>query len=270
MKKWIALMLALVMVLGLAACGQSESAKNAETLMLAANENDKDSIKNAIEAYNALEEKEREQVSTEAKESLYKARLYMLANELIRIDSVCERVAKTFVAAWESAGTDRIMKCVEAASMFAQQGYSVADYVEEISKARGKEYTEENILTVLWGAAIGFNPDALEWVNGIASTKWVSDVKKQETLDICAEYNANVDYLKTNMVIVAEEIREFRNEYKNQYPDEVATLNDWCIETNLFCDFVLYPSGSQVSYNSELNEFANSMNRFKRTMDAYY
>jgi hypothetical protein len=278
MKRVITMLLVLCMFFPLCAAASADT-KNVEALMLAADAASDESISSAKEAYNSLTENEKEQVSEKAKEALFQARLMNLANQIIEFDKACEYITITFGNAWATVGGQDVLGCMDAVRIFFRQPikplseteYTLTEYIPWLSVILGKECNEKDVEKMLYVAAKAINPGALYWRDGKPMPLyWVSDDKIPETIKLCVEYNENEKYVKDNKDTLPEIVREFRKDYKSQYPDEVSTIDDWLIESQLFADFALNPYGDLKTFESEATEHLNTIRKILKIMDTYY
>jgi len=277
MKRVIAMLLVSCMFFSLCASANADT-KNVEALMLAVDAASDESISSAKEAYNSLTENEKEQVSDKAKEALFRARLLNVASQLTEFGKACEYIFFTFGNAWATVGSQEVLGCMVTVRIFFRQPlkplseteYTLTEYIPWLSVILGKECDEKNVEIMLYVAAKGINPSALYWRDGKPTPYWVSDDKISETIKLCVEYNENEKYVKDNKDTLPEVIREFRKDYKSQYPDEVSTIDDWLIESQLLADLALNPPVSLSTFESEATEHLNNIKRILKVMDTYY
>lgn len=277
MKKVVALFLALSMVFALCGCGKSEDAQAVDDLILSIGNVSIDSneaIATAEEAYNALTAEQKKEVENydkleAAADELYKLRLRALIDDITLFNAASEDVCLYVSTAWDNVGSDKVLLMLQTAALFNLKDKTVAEYVNIFSLATGKEVSEKDVLQLLAAAAQAFNPGALEWFNDIPTTKWVSEEEQLKTLRICEKYNEQVKYVKENGDLLTAAVKEFRDIYGQTHKDEVDTLNKWMIDSNLFADLALDPSGTLFSYNSSIEEYTTSMNKYKRTMESF-
>lgn len=280
MKKWIALVLALVMVLGMVGCGgskKSESVIEVENLINSISEITIDnfeeataSVNAAKNAYDELSSDEKEKVENytilteaiehlakvkkEVDEKIYQDELYSLANEILKISYDCRDISSVIISIWKYYGASYFSIGFDAVRIF-QSDWTRAEYTTFLKRDISK--TLYNIAEVLWP-------------NMVQNKSSLTEDEQEKVIDLLYDFNNKFSNLEKNMDTVSELVREFRAKYKDMHPDEVSTLNDWCIECSLYVDFALNPSGNLNSYTSTREEYQNSMSKFAKRMDAYY
>jgi hypothetical protein len=78
------------------------------------------------------------------------------------------------------------------------------------------------------------------------------------------------DVIEDENYNVGEAVREFRDLYTDTHEKEVATLDEWYIQTSLYADLALEPSGSLVSYRSEVSGYQSDREYYTKVVDSYY
>lgn len=279
MKRSIALLLTLVLMLGMAACGgkKSESVLEVENLINSigeiSEENFEDSsalISHAKDAYDELSSDEKESVENysslkeamdkqrlvekEIEEKLYQDELYALANELLKISYSCRDITSAIIAIWKQYGASNFSIGYNALRVF-KWDWTKAEYDTNL---------KTNISNTLYTMA------ELLWPSKVQNKKSLTADEEEEIIDLLFDLNSKFAYLENNMNSVSESVRQFRAKYKELHSDEVTTLNDWCIECNMYVDFALNPSGNLNSYTSTREAYQSSMSKYAKIMDAYY
>lgn len=265
MKKLLSLILALALCFSLCACGKSAEAKAVDEMILAIGEVTIDrasAIDAAVEAYNALSDKDRDAVENyslleNAQEELFYIEFYDLANRLLEVYYNCQYVSDGTRIIWKNVGSSDFWTCYNAVRML-DEDLTKAEYDERFIAATGaKAYA------TIWCAARGLCPSNVTDVNKM------TDAAQENTIDLCYSFNASYAFITENMDPLSEDVRVFKNKYKNTYEEEVDALNELCLELSMYVDFSLEPEGSLNSYTSQETEYHNAIDRLVKILDSY-
>lgn len=265
MKKMISLLLVFTLCLSLCACGKSAEAKKVDEMILAIGEVTIDSVSAvdaAVEAYKALSDKDRESVENYAvleiaQEELFYIELYDLTNKLLEVYYNCQNVSNGTRIIWNNVGSSDFWTCYNAVKML-NMGLSREEYDKIFMEASGaKAYA------TIWCAARGLCP------SNIYDTNKMTDEGQDKTIELCHSFNACYDLISENMDPLAEEVRIFKNKYKSDHEDEVDTLNELCLELDMYVDFALEPEGSLNSYTNAESDYKDTIDRLIKIMDSY-
>lgn len=264
MKKTIVLLMTLVICLSLCACGKSAEAAAVDEMILAIGEvtiDNVSSVEAAVEAYNALSDKDRESVENyemlkEAQEDLFYIEFYELTNKLLEVYYNCQNVSNGTRIIWDNVGSSDFWTTYNSVRTF-NMGLTLEEYDEIFMEITGtKAYAS------IWAAARGLCPS---YVDGTSITY----EGKETTIELCHSFNACYDFISENMDPLCEEIWSFVDKYESDYEDEVETLNDLCLELDMYVDFALEPSGTLNDYTSTETDYKNAIDRLVKVMDSY-
>jgi len=67
---------------------------------------------------------------------------------------------------------------------------------------------------------------------------------------------------------LSADISEFIKTYKTDYPEETELLREWNLESSMYVEFVVEPSGSLVSYGNEMGGYQDAMSSFQKEADS--
>ena len=265
MKRTIAFILAFGMCLSLCACGKSSAAKAVDEMILAIGEVTSDSasaIEAAVEAYDALSAKDQESIENyavlqNAQEELFYVEFYDLANSLLEVYYNCQYVSDGTRIIWDNVGNKDFWTCYNAVLML-DQDLSKSEYDEKFIAATGvKAYA------TIWCAARGLCP------SNVYDTNKMSDEGQEKTIDLCYSFNQSYKLISEKMDPLSEAVRIFKTKYKNDFEDEIDTINEMCLELSMYVDFALEPSGSLNSYTSQETTYHNTIDRLVKILDSY-
>lgn len=262
MKRAVSVICVLVLCLSLCACGKSKEAIAVDEMILGIGEVSVDSkaaILDAEAAYEALSDKDKEaienyEILADAKEDLFKAELYDLANRILEIRYNCNTVAKGTRDIWDNVGPTDFWTYYNAVKMF----------VIDESKAYYDTLFGKNMYASVWCAASALCPE------NIFNTNDMTEEGMDKTIDVCVVFNSASANIDDNIDALREDVRKFRDYYEEDYEEETDTLNEWFLELDMYIDFVKEPSGNLNSFTEKYYEYEDSMDRFAKTMDSYY
>jgi len=219
-------------------------------------------VQEALEAYEALSEADRQSVENyavleSAQEELFYIQFYDLANRLLEVYYSCKNVADGTRIIWDNVGSSDFWVCYNAVRMLSED-LSKAEYDEIFMATSGaKAYA------TIWCAARGLCP------SNIYDTNKMTDEAQENTIDLCVAFNAHYSLISEFMDPLSEDVRVFKNQYKDTFQDEVDTLNEMCLEVSMYVDFALEPDGSLISYTDSNREYQDSIDRMVKILDSY-
>lgn len=110
----------------------------------------------------------------------------------------------------------------------------------------------------------------MAWNLRNAVEKLQADAEKaQHVLDAAIEYNNLYDSLKDSDDSLSSDMKVFKDKFKDKHAEEVETLSDWVLESSMYVDLALEPSGSLVEYGNNISTYEEKLNRFSKIANAY-
>lgn len=266
MKKAIAFLLALVMVLPLAACGKSEAVTGVENAISAIGEftpDKKAGIEEAYQAFISLSEKERSQVEnleilSAAREALHKSERDEIVGMLKEIRSISDYTSDAILLMWNNC----IHSEVETAN-FATCYKAVLAFPLDLSKAEYDSLRGQNVFVNVWAAALAVAPKK------VTNKNKMTDEAQEEVIDLCYYYNSQLAEAKELLTTATEKLKAYKEAYSEQYSEECTTLNDWFVELKLYTEFATEPTGSYNSYSSSQKEYQSNVGRYESKTDLW-
>lgn len=195
-------------------------------------------------------------------EDQFQSELQELTNELTFINICCDHVTGSVYKIWTNSETDRVVGLFNSALLFNDAKKTPEEYADQLP------FTEHEIDVLLWGIACGLNPAVTEEKYGIKTGGFVGN-GEQETIELCSELSAAYNNISDGIEHIAESCKLFKEIYSDSHAKEVELLNDWYIETSLYADFSLTPSGTMRTYAESINEYKNAINRYKKNIEVY-
>ncbi len=262
MKKFLCLILSLVMCLSLCACGKDASVKNVEGLIASIGEitdENLEAVEAALDAYYALPEDKRDSVENyavleKAVQKMFYIEFSNLADRLNELYDNCQYITSATRTIWSNVGSSDFWTCYNSVRKFIFD-LSESEYDELFVEASGVKATAS-----IWCAALGLCPDYI--VNNRV-------VNADAVIDECVAFNASYSLIYENIEQLSNDVRTFKNKYNDTFADEVDILNDLCLEVSLYRDFAIEPSGSLNAYTSTEREYQSSIERMIKTLDSY-
>ena len=239
MKKIIALMLCAVVLLSLCACGKSKEAQNVDDLILAIGEVSIDSAEKiavAEEAYNALSDKDKSKVEN-----------FSVLNDAI----ISLRRAQ-----FDKEYVDLVSR-LEDLNDKSQQIFSTTYLIWE------------NSGTDLGRSFLGLVVGARSALTGEKLSLDISDSQKEKVIEKCMEYNTLCNSAKDASKALEEDLKSFGTNYESDFSEEVDNLNSWCIESSLYTEFSMTPSGTMSNYANQNSTYHDNLNRFQKIAESY-
>ena len=266
MKRILCLLLAISLCLTLCSCGKSEEAQAVDDLILAVGDvraEDKDAIAAAEEAYNSLSEKDKEMVEhystlIEAKTTLKDIEFESLTERLEALNYQCGTVSEFIYSVWDNVGAtdfDTYFNCVLMFQDENSLGEMKARYAQRSS---GQNAWIWNV----WGAGTAIDPNKYGEVKSI-DNPLIDEIVRKSIAFTSVFYSLSI----TDEELCAD-ISDFVKTYQNDYPEEAEILREWNIESSVYVEFALNPSGSLMSYGDEIGEYKNTMTRFQKEADS--
>lgn len=213
-----------------------------------------DTISTARDAYDALSEDKQGLVENydtlENAERLYfETQYYELVNQVLQLNYDCDYVTSCIATMWDNVGADNLNTCLTAVLALKN---------EDVLSVWESKY----LLSWRLGAS---------WAFGYAEFgQFPSESDYDAIDDACFAFNAVYDEIEDENYNVGEAVREFRDLYTDTHEKEVTTLDEWYIQTSLYADLALEPSGSLASYRSEVSGYQSDREYYTKVVDSYY
>lgn len=186
-------------------------------------------------------------------EEIFQTEMCSIADQLALLSSNCDIAVDGTRTIWENVGAEDFWVNYRAARQL-DKDRTKAEY--------DSAYNEDSYPTI-WCAARGLCP------NKIDSNQDMTAADMEYTIDLCVAFNDAFAYIDSNLDAISDGLRTFRDTYKEKFPTETNTLNDWFIELSLYADFATNPSGNLNTYTSKAAEYKETMDRFSKTIDTY-
>lgn len=242
MRKIVSFIIALMMCLSLCSCG----GKNENT------STDKDNITSTIEKNTSV-------LSTEESDNFDTEYAAMIERvEALNADTAL--IAGTVYETWSNAGPSDFYT-------FYGSIFSITDGT-----------TLDTVRIVTLGAVACAVLPGKYWDDNAKSSANLANAvevlekdsaKAQEVLDAAIAYNHLYDSLKTADEALSADMKVFKEQYKDQYEEEVDTLREWILESSMYVDHALNPSGSLIEYGNAITEYEQNLNRFSKIANSY-
>ena len=91
----------------------------------------------------------------------------------------------------------------------------------------------------------------------------------QSVLDAAIEFNALYDSLVDRDEALSDDMKAFKEKHEKKHENEVSNLRDWVLETSMYVDFAVDPSGSLFEYGNSITSYEENLSRFNKTARAY-
>lgn len=113
--------------------------------------------------------------------------------------------------------------------------------------------------------------DYRHWLNiqNAAKALEADSVKAQEVLDAAIEFNNVYDSLTATDEALSTDLKAFQEKYAEKHEEEVETLRDWILESSMYVDHAVNPSGSLIEYGNRITEYEENLTRFSKAAKAY-
>ena len=97
----------------------------------------------------------------------------------------------------------------------------------------------------------------------------ISDSQKEKVIEKCMEYNTLCNSAKDASKALEEDLKSFGTNYESDFSEEVDNLNSWCIESSLYTEFSMTPSGTMSNYANQNSTYHDNLNRFQKIAESY-
>lgn len=277
MKKTIAIILALVICAGISACDsesdqrkdskrkqKSAAVTNVETLIAALPELPMESYEEIVlarekidaaeEAYNGLSSEEKNKVENWQIFETERARLFeneyesaALFIQFMNLNS--EYVISGNVTIWNSVGASDFFSYQEDVFTVAELGYD----------GMINTYGSDNAFYIFWAAGKAVDDEYYSKnFNNFPSTKI------SETEEKCKSYVLSIENVEDSHETIATFIDTMMEDYSVEYSTKMDSLQNWWVESSLYADHALDPSGNLNSYISTANEYQQNIQRYQK------
>lgn len=263
MKKVCCLILSAVMLLSLSACGKSKEAAKVDDLILSIGEvslESNEAIVAAEDAYNTLTDKDKADVEhysdlKEAKSEFENILYTSIADDLSEMNAQCNELSSAVLQVWDNVGPEYFTTVYIAILRFEDE-----NSLEEMKQKAQKPYDWfKHILT----AGMGLNRDEYE------SVDINDDVTIDEIVEQCIHITRNYWNVNDTNEKLNTQVSEYIKSCKEEWPDKSDLLREWYLESSLYADSVLNPSGSYASYSQNRFEYIEEMKRFQKEANSF-
>lgn len=271
MKKVIVFLLLAAMICSLCACGKSKEAQNVDDLIMAIGEvsiDSADKIKAAEDAYEALDEKDREKVECYsvldsskkelediekeiAEENEFRRTYASLNKRLTEMNTLCDSINSSIQIIWDNVGSDIFYAYLDTLLTMSSP--------EEEEAVRNDWYQDNQTFAMIQRA----------WTGKSLVTYHYSSSEIKEIIDKSVDFSKNYDRVEVLNETLGDDVKEFRNKFSSKHQREVDNLNDWYLESSLYAEFALYPSGYLSNYKSQCDEYALNISRYSKIAESY-
>ena len=211
-------------------------------------------IEDAEKAFNELSASDQAQVSNKNVLDSEHARLYeneyVFAAQAIQFMNInSDYTVATNVEIWDNVGASDFFSYVDYVIELGQIGYSGL-----VSK-----YGKGDADILFWAAGYALDYEYFKsHFDNFTSSK-ISEIQSEsETYVLCA----------SNVLDAQETLEEFINimkkDYSSAYGNEMSALWTWWVESSLYADHALNPSGNLNSYISEANQYTSNISRYQK------
>ena len=267
MKKTLIFLLVLALIFCLCACKSSE-VKDVEALIAVLAEKEDiglDELIEAKEAYDNLSEQDQEKVDNysvlkDAFESCY----ISLVERMKDIGDRCDTVSTDMLIIWNNVGPDNLANTLNYIAFFSLEDATWDDYVELVGAMTDDDSREVVAKGMLIGASQGILGEGV-----ISSDKDLED-RTDELLADCLGFNTDRQMISDNYEGVYDDATNLRSAFRADYPEEMATLNEWNTALSEYAELCLTPSGSYVTYSDTVNDYSSEISRLAKEADSYF
>ena len=259
MKKTISLLLALVMCLSLCACGKSEEVIAVEEKIASIGEITIDStetINAARDAYNALNDEDKEKVENAniLREATFES-LVIRCTEMNRHSSI---LSAGVIRVWEEFGGQDFWKWFDDVLLFKDE-----NSLQETKDRYAATKNPEDWVIGVWCAGYALDKAAFSDAEGVAKLP-ETDEEVAYAVALATPIGHAYDVLPGMDESIREDVAQFIKDYKEQCSEECAVLQEWSLESSIFAEFAVEPSGSLLDYQTKLAEYESAMSRFQK------
>lgn len=267
LKKIIAFILAILLLLSLCACGKSKEAQNVDDLILSIGEVSIDSaskIETAENAYNALSDKDKQSVENyalleEAKGTLENIEYCALVSRIKELNENSDMITSQIYEIWDFVGVDLV-----SYALICLRGITDETPLEayKLSQA-GKEsdwddYWKDPVAVVKYTL---YEDDKIY--------KNLNENTIADTVSACIAFNTICDAIDSENTALADDVKSFKNNCSDKYKDAMDNMSEWYLESSLYADFALNESGSLTSYREQKDEYGEKMKRYQKIAESY-
>ena len=93
--------------------------------------------------------------------------------------------------------------------------------------------------------------------------------KAQKVLDAAIEFNKLYNSLSAEDAALSADFKAFRDQFEDKHADEVKNLREWVLESSMFVECALKPSGSLIEYGSSITAYEENLTRFSKIANSY-
>ena len=135
----------------------------------------------------------------------------------------------------------------------------------------------DGVYKYLGAAAIVLQPnkyfdDDIDAANNLVNAMNIMESDEQiaqEVLSASIDFNNALISLPEEDAALSENMKVFKEKYKDEHEDEVDNLREWVLESSMYVDFAVSPSGSLIEYGNSMTEYEESFNRFSKIADSF-
>lgn len=262
MKKILFFVLAFTICLSLCACGKNEEVKAVEEKIASIGEvtiEKADLIQEANRAYNALNDKDKEKVENldilqQSIESLHTATFISLTERCTEMNVASSILADGVTIVWENVGGSRFWNYFNDVLRFTD--LSTIDSL--------KLQNELGMVQILmWNTGYALEKESFE----IGKDGYHTDLTDEDFIYIA---NLSMPYAKAYDALAKMEpdlnsdITQFVKDNKDTHPEEANLLREWILESSMFAEFAMDPTGKLDDYKTKLGDYETMMSRFQK------
>ena len=93
--------------------------------------------------------------------------------------------------------------------------------------------------------------------------------KAQEVLDTAIGFNRLYNLVIVSDEVLSADMKAFKEKYKDKYDEEVDTLRDWILESSMYVEYAVNPSGTLIEYGNGITEYEQNLSRFSKIANSY-
>lgn len=278
MKKLIALLLATVLCLSFAACGdteeedegdsvkkvrKSQAVQDVETMiaelpfhpMDSWDETDiaREKIEAVEEAYNALSAKDQGKVENWQIYEDERARLFESEYEGVALSIQYMDLNSSYLI----AGNVTIWDNVGGSDFYTYQG-AVLDIGADGYDSAISTFGAEDANTLLWAAGYAFDQDYFGKTFSNFSASKITEIETQ-----CASYAQSIKNIEDAHEFVKSHIEIMVEDYSEEYGTQIEALQNWWAESSLYANHALEPDGNLSTYASDASEYKDNIQRYQ-------
>lgn len=264
MKRILSLILVIALCLSLCACGKSKEVIAVEEKIASIGEisidsiggssfDSQDAIDAARDAYNALSDADKEKVENISvlHDAIFES-IVIRCNLLNKQSSV---LSDGVIIVWENVGGSKFWDHFDDVLRLTS-----LDVVEAIAAREGLSAAQ----LLIWSAGRGIIGDGFGYGEAYYYYTNYTDKDFEYVVSMCMPYaNAWSDLLFWEVGLNSD-VSQFVKEYKDTNPERANLLREWMLESSMFAEFALEPSGNLADYETKLKEYETMMSRFQK------